>query len=203
MPPDILDALESIVEIFCSSIRHKERAAYILCDNLVEVACKAKAREHDHSTKLDVGFHKVIILDGVVLDAALRGRLQSYRNNRNNIQHVGAGLTVDVQHCADAIMDAVNTLNQLWNTSPVHHSRARLTTSLRIVRLYSTDGLQNQRADFEDNMSSYGWRTVEKEQVQVSSVQIKPGRRENWSHALFSRMADVQRILDDSGIPPL
>ncbi|RSK49394.1 hypothetical protein [Hymenobacter rigui] len=203
MPPDILDALESIVEIFCSAIRHKERAAYVLCDNLVEVACKAKAREHNHRTNLEVGFHAVLTLPGVVLDAALQGRLQGYRNNRNNIQHVGAGLTVDAQHCADAIMDAVDTLNQLWPGTPVHQSRALFAISLRIVKLYSTTGDLPLRADFEDAMTSYRWRTAESEQVQASAIQIKPGRRENWGHALSRLRADVQRILDESGVPPL
>ena len=33
-------ALESIIEIFLSDIRHRERSVFILCDNLVEMTCK-------------------------------------------------------------------------------------------------------------------------------------------------------------------
>lgn len=43
-PPEIIDALESVLEIYFSGVRHRERAAFILCDNLVEMTCKTKAK---------------------------------------------------------------------------------------------------------------------------------------------------------------
>ncbi len=44
-PREIVDALESVLDIFLSDIRHRERAAFILWDNLVEMACKRKAKQ--------------------------------------------------------------------------------------------------------------------------------------------------------------
>ena len=201
MPPEILDALESVVEIFCSAVRHRERAAYILCDNLVEMACKTRALQHNHRFDTSIGFHASVTAPGVILDAALIPRLTGYRNTRNNMQHVGAALTVDAQHCADAVMDAVQVINTLWPPTPVHLLRNRLAVSLRIVRLYSSYGDPVHREDFISNMLGYDWRNTENEQVRRDAVQIKPGQREYWSHALFRRIPDVQRLLDESGVP--
>ncbi len=203
MPPDILDALESIVSIFCSAVRHRERAAFILCDNLVEIACKAKAKQHNHRFDMAIGFHASVTAPGVTLDAALIPRLTGYRDTRNNMQHVGAALTVDAQHCADAIMDAVLVLNSLWPPRAVHELRGQLGVSLRIIRLFSAEGDPVQREDFVSNMLGHSWRSSEGEQVKTDSVQIRPGQREYWSHALFRRTSDVLRILDESLVPSL
>jgi len=35
-PRHIVDALESVLTVYFSNCRHKERAAFILCDELVE-----------------------------------------------------------------------------------------------------------------------------------------------------------------------
>jgi hypothetical protein len=40
-PRDITDALEGVVSIYFSDVRHKLRAAFILQDELVEMSCKA------------------------------------------------------------------------------------------------------------------------------------------------------------------
>jgi hypothetical protein len=44
-PNEVLDLLESILGIFFYDIRYKERAVYILCDNLVELSCKTKIKQ--------------------------------------------------------------------------------------------------------------------------------------------------------------
>jgi hypothetical protein len=41
-PQYIVDALETVLTIYFSNCRHKERAAFILCDELVEVVCREK-----------------------------------------------------------------------------------------------------------------------------------------------------------------
>lgn len=56
-PVAITDALESVLDIYFSGVRHRERAAFILCDNLVEMACKTKAQQHDHNFVMRCGFH--------------------------------------------------------------------------------------------------------------------------------------------------
>ena len=49
IPQAIADSLESVVEIYFSGVRHRERAAFILCDNLVEMACKSRAKQHNNT----------------------------------------------------------------------------------------------------------------------------------------------------------
>jgi hypothetical protein len=44
-PPEIIDALESVLEIYFSGVRHRERAAFILRDNLIEMTCKSNAKQ--------------------------------------------------------------------------------------------------------------------------------------------------------------
>jgi len=45
-PVEIIDFMESILGVFFYDIKQKERAAFILIDNLVEVSCKTKLREN-------------------------------------------------------------------------------------------------------------------------------------------------------------
>ena len=56
-PPEIVDALESVIDIFFSGVRHRERAAFILCDNLVEMACKTRAKQYDYTFSMRCSFH--------------------------------------------------------------------------------------------------------------------------------------------------
>ena len=44
-PRHIVDALESVLSIYFSNCRHKERAAFILCDELVEITCREKVKQ--------------------------------------------------------------------------------------------------------------------------------------------------------------
>lgn len=64
-PPEIIDALESILEIYFSGVRHRERAAFILCDNLVEMTCKTKAKQHNHRFDMICNFHDACTAPGV------------------------------------------------------------------------------------------------------------------------------------------
>jgi len=43
-PRHIVDALESVLSIYFSNCRHKERAAFILTDELVEITCREKVK---------------------------------------------------------------------------------------------------------------------------------------------------------------
>jgi hypothetical protein len=67
VPSEITDALESIIDIYFSGIRHRERAAFILCDNLVEMICKTKAVQHDHRFNTRCDFHTAWNAAGVQL----------------------------------------------------------------------------------------------------------------------------------------
>jgi len=44
-PRHIIDSLESVLSVYFSNCRHKERAAFILCDELVEVTCREKIKQ--------------------------------------------------------------------------------------------------------------------------------------------------------------
>jgi len=60
-PPEIIDTLESVLEIYFSGVRHRERAAFILCDNLVEMTCKTKAKQDDYRFR-PVTFMMLVLL---------------------------------------------------------------------------------------------------------------------------------------------
>jgi hypothetical protein len=44
-PRHIVDSLESVLSVYFSNCRHKERAAFILCDELVEVVCRERVKQ--------------------------------------------------------------------------------------------------------------------------------------------------------------
>ena len=97
VPSEIIDSLESITEIFLSGIRHRERAAFILCDNLIEMACKTKAKQRNHRFNLSCGFHDAWNAPGVNLPpTGIGGRVQSRRDTRNLMQHANASITTKI-----------------------------------------------------------------------------------------------------------
>jgi hypothetical protein len=73
--------------------------------------------------------------------------------------------------------------------------------SLRIVRLLGAEGDSEHRSNFIEGMLDFTWRNNEGEQVRRDGVQIRPGLRDYWGHAIFRRTADVQRLLDETGVP--
>ena len=112
-PIDIIDALESVVDIYLSPVRHRERAAFILCDNLVEMVCKTKALEHNHRFNTTCNFYAAWNAPGVQLPRTTLGRkIQSFHDVRNNMQHGRAAATVDVEYCSGAILTAVKVVDR-------------------------------------------------------------------------------------------
>ena len=97
-PTEILDAFESILDIFLSDIRHRERAAYFLCDNLVEMACKTKhtqqCRRNGTLPNTRCQFHEALQLPGCRFSHQLRDRLQRRRDTRNLMQHQNAAVVI-------------------------------------------------------------------------------------------------------------
>lgn len=198
-PVAIADALESVLDIFFSGVRHRERAAFILCDNLVEMACKTKAKQHNHSFNLRCDFHQIIVAPGVSLDPVNLGRrVQDHHDARNNMQHANAAATVDSSYCVTAIADAAEVIETLW-PGTIWHGRVRC--ALRIVRLYALvdDAVACQA--FEDAMRDFGWRSQTNESVKVNAVQVEPGRRKHWWRALRYRLSNVEAMLDEIGAP--
>ena len=197
-PVAITDSLESVLDIFFSGVRHRERAAFILCDNLVEVACKTKAKQNNHTFDMRCGFHAAWNAPGVTLDPDNLGqRVHDHRDTHNNMQHASAAATVDSGYCATAIADAVKVIQTLW---PDVVLSPRVVCGLRIVQLYSTSGDPVIRDSFEDAMRAFGWRAKE-ETVRANAVQIELGRREAWWWALRQRLPNVEEMLNEIGAP--
>lgn len=176
-PVAISDALESVLDIFFSGVRNRERAAFILCDNLVEMACKTKAKQHNHSFNTRCDFHQILVAPGVALDPQNLGRrVQDHHDTRNNMQHANAAATVDAPHCATAIADAAEIVVTLW---PDVAWPGRVRCGLRIVRLYALMDDPLACESFENSMSEFGWRAATNEAVRANAVQVQPGRREH------------------------
>jgi len=201
VPVAITDSLESILEIFFSGVRGRERAAFILCDNLVEMACKTKAKQHSHSFKEHCGFFDAWNAPGVALPAdGIGGRVHSNREVRNNMQHASAAATVDATYCATAILDVADVINMLWPiTPPDSNFLPRVQCALRIVHLHSAHGDHILREAFEDSMRSFGWRNQNSETVRHNAVQVEPGKRDYWWWALRHRLPNIESILDEIG----
>lgn len=199
-PPEISDALESMLGIYFSGIRHRERAAFILTDELVEMACKLRAREHTHNFNMSSNFYQSWNAPGVQIPAVNLGNsIQHSRDIRNNMQHANAAATVDDEHCADAILDAVAVLDHCWPGTSTN-IRPWMICALRIVRLFSSQGNQGLKAQFEDGMRSGAWRAVTRP-PRVSELLIEPGRRQHWTLVMIQSQVQVETILNNLGIP--
>lgn len=198
-PVAISDALESVLDIFFSGVRNRERAAFILCDNLVEMACKTRAKQHEASFNTRANFPSLLSAPGVALDAqGLGRRVQDHHDARNNMQHANAAATVDAAYCAVAIADAAEVIQTLW---PDVTWPGRVRCGLRIVRLYALMDDPLACESFENSMNDFGWRAATNETVRVNAVQVQPGRREHWWWALRYRLPNVEALLNEIGAP--
>lgn len=197
-PSEIVTAFESVVDIYFSSVRHRERAAFILCDNLVEMACKARAYEHNSSFPRRCNFPDAIGAAGVKrrLTKRIRDRLEAFHQTRNDFQHKNAAGTVDASLCADAISTAREALLRLW---PDTVFPSKLACSLRVVRLYQTSGDAATQGRFERLMADFEWRDFSGERVARNAAQIQPGLRDNWGYALRYRTPEVEGLLNELG----
>lgn len=201
-PREIITSLESVLGIFLSDIRHRERAAFILCDNLVEMACKTKARQHSHTFNMTCDFFSAWNALGVSLAPnGLGRRVQDRRNTRNSMQHADAAVTVETQHCADAILDVVKVIDRCWSGTSSHRFDLWVKCALRIAQLYSSTGNQLMRQPFEDRMLTTNWRGTSRTSVRGNESQMEPGRRVFWWLTIISHTQLVERCLDEMGIP--
>ena len=200
---EILDAFESIVDIFLSDIRHRERAAFILCDNFVEMACKTKAKQRDHRFNTQCGFHDAWNAPGVRLPKnGLGSRVRGRRDTRNTMQHASAAVTVDMQSCADAILDLPGVMTKLWGRNALTNLRLWQQVAIRIIRLYSSSGDANIRRQFEEQMRTERWRgNAEERPPRVHETIIECGLRNHWAIAIKQNPHQVEQILNNLGVP--
>jgi hypothetical protein len=195
-PTQIVDGLESVIDIFLSGVRHRERAAFILCDNLVELACKTKARQEDYTFDTSCNFHDAWNAPGVELpERTLGRRIQDFRDVRNRLQHENAAITVDSHYCATAIVTAAQVIDQLWPNTLENNIQYWMQVAIRVIQLYSDQGDANIHRVFEDQMQEIHWRGPDREYVRVNSVQIQMGRRDYWHIAVRQQPALVEECL--------
>lgn len=201
-PAEIMDAFESILDIFLSDIRHRERTAFILCDNLVEMACKTKAKQRNHNFDTHSGFHAACNAPGVRLPRNGVGRrVQERRDTRNTMQHASAAVTVDVQACAEAILDIPQVMSKLWGQDALINLRLWQQIAIRILRLYSANGDANTRRLFEDQMRSEPWRgDGDLRQPRIHETIIECGHRNHWAIAVKQNPHQVEQILNNLGV---
>jgi hypothetical protein len=102
------------------------------------------------------------------------------------MQHVNAAFTVDEQHCADAILDAVDAIEHCFPGTTAAYSDA-LKVSLRVIRLHSSKGDVRLRGAFEDAMRSHRWNGNDRK-ARVSEPPYPVGSRRYWGLVLFPRI---------------
>ena len=197
-PREIIDGYESILDVFTSDIRHRERVAFILCDNLVELSCKTKAYQYDHNFNRQCGFYAAWNAPGVTLAPnGLGARVNSHRDMRNTMQHGNAAVTVTIDNCADAIIDVGKVIDRFWRYTTQNNMTPVYKAILRIVKLYSSDGDAAMRQAFEDAMRQRAWRsTSDNRKARVSEVIVEAGLRRHWHHAITQSPELVEEILN-------
>ena len=194
-PRDIVDSLECVLSVYFSGVRHNHRAAFILCDELVEVTPRAKIKEKVFNPG-QLNFHQLLRHAETLLDPhsqPLGKRLQATHKTRNDMQHNNAAAAVDVQHCADAICDAVECIEHCFSGAR-KDLPDRLKIALRVVRIYSTNGDPTHRNAFEASMLKHPWRG-QAERANSSEVIIAPGRRCYWGLVVMSEVVAIDTIL--------
>ncbi len=198
---DIVDGLECVLSVYFSNARHHIRASFLLCDELVEVTCKAKMRSV-HATIGQIGFRQLLAHASVGLDPAVPGLGETLLRNhqtRNQMQHNVAAATVDEQHCADAILDAVQALEHCFPGSLPLLSDG-ITIALRVIRLHSSQENQRHRIDFDEAMRNYKWNSPYKAASSIA-VPMPVGARPYWGYIIMANNTVIERILDLVGVP--
>ena len=204
-PVEIIDAFESILDIFLSDIRHRERAVFILCDNLVEMACKTRhvqyCRRNGIQPNARCKFHEAIVLPGIRrLSQELRDRLQGRRDVRNLMQHQSATVAVDTQTAADSVVEVPVLLERVWGQNALCNLRPWQIVAIRIIRLYSSTGDENFRRQFEDQMRAEQWRSnVDERKPRANETIIECGLRSHWAIAIKQKPHQIEQILINLG----
>ena len=199
-PRHIVDALESVLSIYFSNCRHKERAAFILCDELVEITCRQKVKQT--IPKLGRMHFRALLTHaevGLTVAAGIGKAVHDCHLTRNDMQHNNAAATVDSQHCADAIIDVVEVIEHCFRGAMADLPE-KLKVTLRVVRLYSQNDQPVQQTAFADAMQTHTWRG-DRQRTRLDEIIVQPGVRANWGLVIPSEYARVEDILNRVGVP--
>ena len=201
-PRHIVDTLESVLSVYFSNCRHKERAAFLLCDEMVEITCREKVKQTVRNLG-NMNFralmtHAIIGFD--IVNPGLGKSVFDCHLNRNDMQHNNPAATVDPQYCADAIVDAVDVIEHCFpGTKAALPDKLKVT--LRVVRLLSQHGDPRQQTAFGDAMRAHQWRG-NRERARQDEAIVAPGQRGNWGLVIPSEFARVETLLNSVGVPP-
>lgn len=200
-PREILDALECVLSVYFSGVRHNLRAAFILCDEMVEVTMRAKVKAAV-PTLGKMAFPQLCNHTETGLSHrthALGKRIYAAHNTRNDMQHSNAAATVDTQHCADAILAAVECIEHCFPGASAAFEE-KIKVAMRVVRIYSALGNGAHRNAFQAQMNNHAWRT-RKNPPRVNETVVSPGLRAYWGLVIMDSVADIESILNRIGAP--
>lgn len=205
-PKEITDYLEPILSIYLSDFRHKERSAFILCDNLIELCCKLRIKERDPSDNRNRQRNFPQSLEDAKLSKTFRGILEKRHKIRNDMQHEKIGISIDAQDCACDILNVIKVIKTLWGKYALDSASDWLICSLRIIDLYSTSSNQSKKTLLESKLlKSINWnfhpeedKNMEKRLRKDNEVIIEIGARNYWALLVREKTELVNQCLDET-----
>jgi len=151
-PKEITDYLEPIISIYLSDFRHKERSAFILCDNLIELSCKLRIKERNPADNRN----RERKFPHAIKDAKLSKKFQEVllkrHGIRNDMQHEKMGIAIDSQDCACDILNVVKVFKKLWGKYALDSASDWVICALRIVELYSNSSYMYKKSLLENKL---------------------------------------------------
>lgn len=203
-PRPIFDALDCVMALFLSNTRHNLRAAFIMCDELVEITCRERIKVAI-PTLGRMAFDQLLRHSEVGLPRTTHSigmAVWTSHKTRNDMHHANAAATVDHQYCADAILDAVKAIEHCFPGSVAEFPDI-IAVSLRIARLFATGADPVRRAAFVQAMQRHKWQAVPADKKpkapKLNEVVVAPGDQTNWGLALSLDIVVVDALLDQVG----
>jgi hypothetical protein len=120
------------------------------------------------------------------------------------MQHANQAATVDIQHCADFILDAVEAIEHCFNGSRARFPRPILV-AMRVVRLLSTgDPAQAttqavHRAAFVQAMQIHHWRGPNTKPPKKNEAIFQPGNQDTWGMVIWREPGTIDGLLNQVG----
>lgn len=108
---------------------------------------------------------------------------------------------LDIQACADAIIDVPEVLKKLWGRYALDNLRLWQVVAIRVVQLYSGHGDAIIRGQFEDLMRKESWRgRAEERTPRINEKIIQCGLRIHWSIAVKQNPHQVEQLLNNLSV---
>lgn len=229
-PIEIIDLLESILGIYFYDIKHKNRATFVLVDNLVELTIKIRLKQLNPAFNVKIDFPK--LLEQIKIPLKLKRKLSDNHSLRNEFQHKSPILTIDDGKCADSIILLIDLVKKIWGKNSLINIPCRVECGLRLVKLQSSFGNIKKRKDFKDYiLNNIDWNKVEivedervfednkdgkiynfygpegqalgKQILNKNELVIKIGSEDHWSYILRHYTDKVEECLNILSIDEL